>query len=91
MTTIEAMPGRIETFRVLAGGMTLVGYIRMAREAAALRWVARDLGSKDRAACIRSFYDKGRAVEWLVAREPAPSEPGRSPYAAPGNRRVVAA
>jgi hypothetical protein len=89
MTTIEPMPDRIETFRVMAGGITLIGYLRLAREAALTRWIARDLGSEDSAASIRRFCDRSRAVEWLVAREPAPSEPGRSPYAAPGSRRCA--
>lgn len=80
----EPMPDRIETFRVLAGGIAPVGWLRLSRETE-IRWVARSLNGS-----IRRFTDKFAAVTWLIEREPAPAEPGRSAYAAPGQRRQQA-
>lgn len=79
----ERMQDRIDTFRVLAGGFVHVGWIRLSR-GTEMRWVARAIDGS-----VRRFCDRVAAVSWLIAREPAPAEPGRSPYAAPGDRRAA--
>lgn len=83
----QPMPGRLSTWRVLAadGIEITLGFIRLADG----MWIARTMGSEKSAACLRRFSveDKAAAVLWLQEREPAPAEPGRSPYAAPGRRR----
>lgn len=86
MTAVcEKLPDRIDTFRVLAGGLVHVGWIRLSR-GTEMRWVARHPTG-----LIRRFTDKVAAVAWLIEREPAPpAEPGRSAYAAPGRRRAAA-
>jgi len=68
MTAVcERMPDRIDTFQVLAGGFVPVGWIRLDR-GKDIRWVARTPNGS-----IRQFCDKVAAVDWLIAREPAPA------------------
>jgi hypothetical protein len=81
----EKLPGRAETWRVLAGGLVHVGEIRLDRGSCRakrqeMRWVARSVSGS-----IRRFVDKFAAVSWLVEREPDPgrAEPGRPHRRAP--------
>lgn len=74
MIVIERMPQRIETFRVLAAGDVPLGWLRLARDAGRICWIARTPGDAEgrAAAAIRSFCDKAAAIEWLVKNEPVP-------------------
>jgi hypothetical protein len=89
---VEPVPNTT-AFRILAGGITLVGFIRQAADRGGV-WIARSLGAPDgsTAASIRRFAPNERhsAITWLVEREPAPAEPGRSIYAASGPRKAAA-
>ena len=63
--TCIVVPGTLDTFRVLAGGMAHVGWIRLSR-GKQMRWIARDLGRVQRAAAERSFVEKRTAIAWLL-------------------------
>ena len=78
--TCEAVPGTVDTFRVLARGLAHVGWIRLFRRKQ-VRWVARDLGTARRACAVGDFCDKADAVAWSIQREPVPE---------PQSRRVAA-
>ena len=79
------LPCRLATCAVTAVSDLVLGWIRL--DVPAQEWIARSRGSERSAACLRKFADKPAAVAWLQERDPAPAEPGRSPYAVPGQRR----
>ena len=72
--SFEVVPGTIDTFKVLAGGLVPVGFIRLSR-GKQMRWVARGLGPTRSAATVREFTDKSAAVAWLIKCEPDPKPP----------------
>jgi hypothetical protein len=82
--------GLERVYRVLAGNLVCVGFLRREDTGA---WVARTRGDPDgrTAAAIRRFPEDAqfRAIQWLCEREQAPAERGRSSYAAPGRRRAA--
>ena len=72
---IEPMRDRISTFRVLTGDPELpglVGLIRQHDDDKAIVWVARTLGSADRASDIRRFKERDLAAGWLMDKAEAP-------------------
>ena len=74
--TGDAVPGTVDTFRVLARGLAHVGWIRLFRRKQ-VRWVARDLGTARRASAVRDFCDKADAVAWLIQHRPVPEPQSR--------------
>jgi hypothetical protein len=75
------VPDVVDTFRILAGGIAPVGWIRLSRRKQ-MRWIARGVGSERFAAPVREFCDKAAAVAWPIKREPDPRQPGeRTPRA----------
>ena len=71
------VPGTIDTYRIEAGGLVHVGWIRLSR-GKEMRWVARGLGTERSAAAVRELTDKLAAVTWLCEREPVPASPSRA-------------
>jgi hypothetical protein len=74
--TGKAVPGTVDTFRGLAGGLAHVPRISLSR-GKPMRWVARDLGAARRASALRDFGDKADAVAWWIQRKPAPEPQSR--------------
>ena len=74
--TGEAVPGTVDTVRVLARGLAHVGRIRLSR-GKPMRWVARDLGTARRASAVWDFCDKADPVAWLIQRKPVPEPQSR--------------
>ncbi len=68
--TLQAIPGRLVTYRVLVLDNLILGYLRL--DVCGQRWIARTPGSANSASCLRRFVDKTAAVAWLQEREPAP-------------------
>jgi hypothetical protein len=85
----EPVADRISTYRVSTCDV-LLGWVRY--DIATLEWVSRTPGDADgkSSSTVRRFGDKVAAIAWLAESEPAPAEPGRSPYAAPARRRAAA-